>query len=81
VCRAGQAFWDPIHRFLREELDPEYDEGTLAANPYCASGTVDCDADRDLVSRPSQVQGAIERITLTGRMGALLKFQGALTRA
>ena len=77
-----RAFWDPIQRFLREELDPTYDGDTLAGYPLCASGTVDCDADYDLASRPAEVKDAIERISLTGRIGKpLLQLQGTLDTA
>ncbi len=51
-----RAFWDNFQRILREELDPTYDGDTLAGHPLCASGTVDCDADYDLASRPSEVR-------------------------
>ena len=43
-----RAFWDPIQRFLREELDPSYDGDTQAGHAFCASGSPDCDADYDL---------------------------------
>ena len=46
------------------------------------SGTVDCDADYDLASRPPEVTDAIERISLTGRIGKpLLQLQGTLDTA
>ena len=77
-----RAFWDPIQRFLREELDPTYDGDNLAGHAFCASGTVDCDADYDLASRPPEVKEAIERISLTGDIGKpLLQLQGTLDTA
>lgn len=75
-------FWDGIQRILREELDPTYDGDTLAGHPFCAPGTFDCDADYDLDLRPSEVTDAIERISLTGRIGKpLLSLQGTLDTA
>jgi len=77
-----RAFWDPFQRILREELDPIYDGDTLAGHPFCAPGTADCDADYDLESRPSEIKNAIERISLTGRIGKpLLQLQGTLDTA
>ena len=49
-------FWDPFQRTLREEMDPGYDGDTLAGYPFCASGSVDCEADYDLGSRPAEVR-------------------------
>ena len=75
-------FWDPIQRFLREEIDPAYDGDRLAGYPFCAPGTVDCDADYDLAQRPSQVNDALTRVSLTGRIGKpLLELQGTLDTA
>jgi len=77
-----RAFWDPFQRILREELDPAYDGDTLAGHALCAPGTVDCDADYDLESRPSEVKAAIEKISLTGRIRKpLLQLQGTLDTA
>ena len=77
-----RAFWDNFQRILREELDPTYDGDTLAGHPLCAPGTVDCDADYDLESRPSQVKDAITSISLTGRIQRpLLQLQGTLDTA
>ena len=77
-----RAFWDHFQRILREELDPTYDGDTLAGHAFCASGTVDCDADYDLASRPSEVREALDRISLTGRIGKpLLQLQGTLDTA
>jgi hypothetical protein len=77
-----RAFWDPIQRILREEMDPTYDGDTLAGYPLCTPGSVDCDADYDLGSRPADVKDALERISLTGRIGKpLLELQGTLDTA
>jgi hypothetical protein len=77
-----RAFWDPFQRTLREEVDPTYDGETLAGYPLCAPGTVDCDADYDLATRPAEVKSALERISLTGRIGKpLLELQGTLDTA
>ena len=76
-----RAFWDPIQRFLREELDPGYDGDLEAGHPLCATGTPDCDADYDLQTRPG-VKEAIAGISLTGRIGKpLLTLQGSLDTA
>ena len=56
-----RAFWDPIQRILREELDPTYDGDTQAGHPLCAPGTADCDADYDLETRPAGGQGRHRR--------------------
>jgi len=77
-----RAFWDPIQRFLREELDPSYDGDTQAGHPFCASGSPDCEADYDLSARPQEVRDAISRVSLTGRVGKpLLEIQGTLDTA
>ncbi|MBA3797802.1 MAG: tannase/feruloyl esterase family alpha/beta hydrolase [Geodermatophilaceae bacterium] len=77
-----RAFWDPIQRFLREELDPSYDGDTQAGHPFCASGSPDCEADYDLSARPPEVRDAISRVSLTGRIGKpLLQIQGTLDTA
>ena len=79
---ATARFWDPFQRTLREEIDPAYDGDALAGYPLCAPGTVDCDADYDLASRPAEVKTALERISLTGRIGKpLLELQGTLDTA
>ena len=72
-----RAFWDPFQRILREEIDPTYDGDRLAGYAFCASGTLDCDADYDLTTRPAEVKGALNRLSLTGRIGKpLLQLQG-----
>jgi hypothetical protein len=77
-----RGFWDPFQRILREEIDPTYDGDALAGYPFCTPGSVDCDADYDLGSRPAHVKKALERISLTGRIGKpLLELQGTLDTA
>jgi hypothetical protein len=77
-----RAFWDPIQRTLREELDPTFDGDTQAGHPFCAPGTPDCDADYDLSTRPPEVIDAFEGIELTGRIGKpLITIQGTLDTA
>jgi hypothetical protein len=77
-----RAFWDPFQRILREEIDPTYDGVKLAGHPFCVSGTVDCDADYDLTTRPAEVKEALNKISLTGRIGKpLLQLQGTLDTA
>ncbi len=77
-----RSFWDPIQRTLREEVDPGYDGVHLGGHPLCTPGSIDCDADYDLATRPAQVRDAISRISLTGRIGKpLLTLQGTLDTA
>ncbi|HEY5845935.1 MAG TPA: tannase/feruloyl esterase family alpha/beta hydrolase [Nakamurella sp.] len=77
-----RAFWDNFQRIFREEVDPTYDGDTPAGYPLCAPGTIDCDADYDLASRPEEVKDALEKISLTGRIGKpLLQLQGTLDTA
>jgi hypothetical protein len=77
-----RSFWDPFQRILREEVDPSCDGDVIAGHPFCASGTVDCDADYDLASRPSEVRQNLARTSLTGRIGKpLLSLQGTLDTA
>jgi hypothetical protein len=77
-----RGFWDPFQRILREEIDPTYDGDVLAGHPLCTPGSLDCDADYDLGSRPAHVKEALERISLTGRIGKpLLELQGTLDTA
>jgi hypothetical protein len=72
--------WDPFQRFVREELDPDYDGATLAGTPFCPEGTgAGCDTDYDYASRPASVHQAMARISLTGRIGKpLITLQGTL---
>lgn len=77
-----RAFWDPLQRTLREELDPTYDGDTQAGHPFCAPGTPDCDADYDLAIRPPEVIDSFDGIALTGRIGKpLITIQGTLDTA
>ena len=72
-------YWDLTQRIYREELDPTYDGDLQAGVPFCASGMPSCDADYDLATRPPAVQHAIERISLTGRIGRpMLTLHGTL---
>ncbi|MCW2888470.1 MAG: hypothetical protein QOE54_6082 [Streptosporangiaceae bacterium] len=74
-----QVYWDLTQRIYREELDPAYDGATQAGTPFCASGTPACDADYDYASRPRAVHRAVQRISLTGRIGRpLITLQGTL---
>ncbi|WP_306319034.1 MULTISPECIES: tannase/feruloyl esterase family alpha/beta hydrolase [unclassified Streptomyces] len=60
-----KVYWDLTQRIYREELDPEYDGAT--------------EADYDYAKRPAQVQQAVDRIALTGRIGKpLITLQGTL---
>jgi len=70
-------YWDLTQRIYREEIDPGYDGALEAGLPFCASGTPSCDADYDYVARPPEVRDAVERISLTGRIGKpLLTLHG-----
>jgi tannase/feruloyl esterase/3HB-oligomer hydrolase 3HBOH len=75
----NDVYWDLTERIYREELDPTFD-GTLEAGlPYCEPGTPNCDADYDYESRPREVERAVRRIALTGRIGKpLITLQGTL---
>ncbi|MCP3804114.1 tannase/feruloyl esterase family alpha/beta hydrolase [Allokutzneria sp. A3M-2-11 16] len=74
-----RVYWDLTQRIFREEFDPTFDGGLEAGIPYCASGTPACDTDYDFVSRPRSVHAAVERISLTGRIGKpLITLHGTL---
>ncbi|WP_424532075.1 tannase/feruloyl esterase family alpha/beta hydrolase [Sphaerisporangium viridialbum] len=74
-----KVYWDLTQRLYREELDPAYDGATEAGTPYCASGTPGCDTDYDYATRPRAVKKAVERISLTGRIGRpLITLHGTL---
>ncbi|OZM70232.1 tannase/feruloyl esterase family alpha/beta hydrolase [Amycolatopsis antarctica] len=74
-----EVYWDLTQRVYREEFDPAFDGELEAGIPYCATGTPACDADYDYVSRPPEVHRAVERIGLTGRIGApLITLHGTL---
>ncbi|MGQ0839358.1 tannase/feruloyl esterase family alpha/beta hydrolase [Actinokineospora sp.] len=74
-----QVYWDLTQRIYREEFDPGFDGDLQAGVPFCASGTPNCDADYDYASRPRQVHSAVERISLTGRIGKpMITLHGTL---
>lgn len=74
-----RVYWDLTQRIYREEVDPSFDGALSAGIPFCASGTPSCDADYAYSSRPAPVARAVERISLTGRIGKpLLTLHGTL---
>jgi 3HB-oligomer hydrolase 3HBOH len=74
-----RVYWDLTQRIYREEVDPSFDGALSAGTPFCASGTPSCDADYAYSSRPASVARAVERISLTGRIGKpLLTLHGTL---
>jgi hypothetical protein len=74
-----RVYWDLTQRIYREEADPSFDGALAAGVPFCASGTPSCDADYAYASRPASVARAVERISLTGRIGKpLLTLHGTL---
>ena len=74
-----RVYWDLTQRIYREEVDPSYDGDLEAGIPFCASGTPSCDADYDYGARPLGVARAVERISLTGRIGKpLITLHGTL---
>ncbi|MBE8519698.1 tannase/feruloyl esterase family alpha/beta hydrolase [Amycolatopsis sp. H6(2020)] len=74
-----RVYWDLTQRIYREEVDPSFDGAVLGGTPFCASGTPSCDADYAYVSRPPSVARAVERVSLTGRIGKpLLTLHGTL---
>ncbi|MCR6488056.1 tannase/feruloyl esterase family alpha/beta hydrolase [Amycolatopsis sp. OK19-0408] len=74
-----RVYWDLTQRIYREEVDPAFDGSLSAGVPFCASGTPSCDADYAYSSRPASVARAVERISLTGRIGKpLLTLHGTL---
>ncbi|GAB3891312.1 tannase/feruloyl esterase family alpha/beta hydrolase [Kibdelosporangium lantanae] len=59
-----RVYWELTQRIYREEVDPSYDGD---------------DADYDYASRPPEVARAVERISLTGRIGRpLITLHGTL---
>ena len=75
----NQVYWDLTQRVYREEFDPDFDGALDAGVPYCASGTPACDADYDYATRPRAVHRAVDRVSLTGRIGRpLITLQGTL---
>ena len=74
-----RVYWDLTQRIYREEVDPSFDGPVSGGTPFCASGTPSCDADYAYASRPASVARAVERISLTGRIGKpLLTLHGTL---
>ncbi|HWM06734.1 MAG TPA: 3-hydroxybutyrate oligomer hydrolase family protein [Actinophytocola sp.] len=74
-----QVYWDFTQRTYREELDPTFDGDLDAGIPYCESGTPNCDTDYDYASRPATVHRAVDRISLSGRIGKpLITLHGTL---
>ncbi len=74
-----RVYWDLTQRIYREEVDPAFDGPLAAGTPFCASGTPACDADYAYSSRPAAVTRAVERVSLTGRIGKpLLTLHGTL---
>jgi hypothetical protein len=74
-----QIYWDLTQRTYREEFDPGFDGSLDAGIPYCASGTPSCDADYVYASRPRAVKAAVDRVSLTGRIGKqLITLHGTL---
>jgi len=72
--------WDVLQRLLREELDPGYDGAVEAGTPFCPERTgAGCDTDYDYASRPRAVHRAVERVSLSGRIGRpLITIHGTL---
>jgi hypothetical protein len=74
-----RVYWDLTQRIYREEVDPLYDGDLQAGIPFCASETPSCDTDYDYALRPPEVARAVERISLTGRIGRpLITLHGTL---
>jgi len=72
-------YWDLTQRTYREEMDPAYDGALNAGIPFCASGVPYCDADYHYASRPQAVKDAVDRISLTGRIGKpMITLHGTL---
>jgi dienelactone hydrolase len=72
-------YWDLTQRTYREELDPEYDGSLNGGAAFCAPGTPMCDANYDYFSRPPEVRNAVNRVSLSGRIGKpLLTLHGTL---
>jgi pimeloyl-ACP methyl ester carboxylesterase len=72
-------YWDLTQRTYREEMDPGYDTTLEAGVPFCASGTLYCDADYDYFARPQAVKDAVAKVSLTGRIGKpMITLHGTL---
>lgn len=60
-------------------MDPTYDGALNGGVPFCPSGTPYCDADYDYASRPAAVRDAVQKISLTGRIGKpMITLHGTL---
>lgn len=74
-----KVYWDLTQRIYRQEFDPSYSAPVEAGTPFCTSGTPGCDADYVYAARPRTVQEAVDRVSLTGRIGRpLITLQGTL---
>lgn len=72
-------YWDLTQRTYREEMDPSFDGAIEAGVPFCASGTLYCDADYDYPARPQGVKDAVAKVSLTGRIGKpMITLHGTL---
>jgi hypothetical protein len=72
-------YWDLTQRTYREEMDPDYDGALNAGVPFCQSGVPGCDADYVYANRPQAVRDAVQRISLTGRIGKpMITLHGTL---
>jgi hypothetical protein len=72
-------YWDLTQRTYREEMDPGYDATLEAGVPFCASGTLYCDADYDYFGSPQEVEDAVAKVALTGRIGKpMITLHGTL---
>ncbi|MBI5279233.1 MAG: tannase/feruloyl esterase family alpha/beta hydrolase [Burkholderiales bacterium] len=72
-------YWDLSQRTYREEMDPTFDSTLEAGVPFCQSGTPFCDADYDYAFRRPLVGDAVNRISLTGRIGKpMITLHGTL---
>jgi hypothetical protein len=72
-------YWDLSQRTYREEMDPAYDGALNGGVPFCLSGVPYCDADYDYASRPAAVHDAVQKISLTGRIGKpMITLHGTL---
>jgi hypothetical protein len=72
-------YWDLTQRTYREEMDPGYDANVEGGIPFCASGTLYCDADYAYFARPQAVRDAVSRVSLSGRIGKpMLTLHGTL---
>jgi predicted esterase len=79
-------YWDLTQRIYREEFDPRWDGAQKAGTPFCQEDPEEeqtkeerCDAEYRYESRPDRVKNAVERISLTGKIGKpMLTLHGTL---